>query len=49
MTTFLESVIPEIQNLWGSSFSSKYLKFKLDLRNTAKNEEKDFFSEIIAS
>ena len=27
----------EIQNLWGSSFLSKYLKFNLDLKNAAKN------------
>ena len=33
----------EIQNLWGSSFLSKYLKFNLDLKNAAKNWEKVFF------
>ena len=33
----------EIQNLWGSSFLSKYLEFNLDLKNAAKNWEKVFF------
>ena len=40
LTTFLESVISEIQNLLGSSFFSKYLKFILDLKNEAKYWQK---------
>ena len=31
-----------MQNLWGSSFSSEYLKFKQDFKNAAKNSEKVF-------
>ena len=42
MTTFSDSVISEIQNLWGSSFTAKYFKFKLDFKNTAKNLESPF-------
>ena len=42
MTTVLESLISEIQNLWGSSFFSKYLKIKLDFKNAAKNRENAF-------
>ena len=37
LTKFSESVISETENLWGSSFFSKYLKFKLDLKNAAKS------------
>ena len=33
LTTFSESVISEIQNLWGSSFFSKCSKFNLDFKN----------------
>ena len=33
----------QMQNLWVSSFLSNYLKFNLNLRNTAKNWEKFFF------
>ena len=40
LTTFLESVISDIQNLLGSSFFSKYLKFILDLKNEAKYWQK---------
>ena len=40
--TFWESVISELQNLWGSSFVVKYWKFILDFRNTAKNPQKVF-------
>ena len=36
-TTFSESVISEIQKLWGSPFFSKYSKFNLDFKNSAKN------------
>ena len=36
LNTFWESVISKIQNLWGSSFFSKYLKFNLDIENTEK-------------
>ena len=42
VTTFSESVISEIQNLWGSYFVSKYLKFNLNFKNAAKNSEKVF-------
>ena len=42
LTTFSESVISDIQNLWGSSFCSKCLKFNLDFENVAKIWEKDF-------
>ena len=42
LTTFLESVTSKIQNLWGSSFYSKCLKFNLDFKNAAKNWEKVF-------
>ena len=34
--------ISEIQNLWGSSFFSKCLKFIVDFENAAKNSEKVF-------
>ena len=37
LTTFSKSVTSKIQNLWGSSFYSKCLKFNLDLKNSAKN------------
>ena len=43
LTTFSESVISEIQNLWGSFFVSKYLKFNLDFKNVAENWENVFF------
>ena len=42
LTTFPESVISEIQNLWGSSFFSKYSKFNQDFKNAARNSEKVF-------
>ena len=42
LITFSESVISEIQNLWGSSFFSKYSKFKLNFKNVEKNCEKIF-------
>ena len=42
MTMFSESVISEIQNLWGSSFFSKYSKFNQDFKNAARNSEKVF-------
>ena len=42
LTTFLESVISEVQHLWGSSFVSKCSKFKLHFENVQKNWEKDF-------
>ena len=35
LTTFSESVIWEIQNLWRSSFFSKYSKCNLDFKNAA--------------
>ena len=34
--------ISEIQNLWGSSFFSKCLKFIVDFKNAAKNSENVF-------
>ena len=37
LTTFSESVVSEIQNLWRSSFFSEYLKFNRDFENAAKN------------
>ena len=40
MITFSESVIPEIQNLWGSSFLSKCSKFDVYLKNAVKNWQK---------
>ena len=40
--TFLESLISKIQNLWGSTFVSKCLKFILDFENASKNWEKVF-------
>ena len=46
LTTFSQSVICAMQNLWGSSFYSKCLKFNLDFKNVAKIWEKVFFSEI---
>ena len=42
LTTFSESVTSKIQNLWGSSFDSKCLKFNVDFKNAAKNWEKVF-------
>ena len=42
LTTFSESVTSKIQNLWGSSFVSKCLKFNVDFKNAAKNWEKVF-------
>ena len=42
LTTIWDSVILKIQNLWGSSFTLKYLKFNLHLKNAAKNWEKVF-------
>ena len=37
MITIWEYVIPEIQNLWGSYFSSKCSKFDIYLKNAVKN------------
>ena len=42
LATFSESVTSKIQNLWGSSFYSKCLKFNVDFKNAAKNWEKVF-------
>ena len=39
---FSETLIWEIQNLWGSCFFSKYFKYNLYLKNAAKNWEKVF-------
>ena len=41
-TRFLKSVTWEIQNLWGLSFVSKYLKFNLDFKNAVTNWEEIF-------
>ena len=49
LTMFSESLTSKIHTLWGSSFSSKCLKFNLDFKNAAKTEETYFVSEIIAS
>ena len=42
LTTFSESVVSKRQNLWGSYFASKYLKFKLSFKNAGKIEQKFF-------
>ena len=42
LTTFAESVISEIQELWGSSFLKKYSRFNSDFKNVARNWEKVF-------
>ena len=42
LTRSSESVILEIQNLWGSYFFSKSSKLNLNFKNTAKNWEKSF-------
>ena len=42
LTTFSESVISEMQNLWGSSFDEKYLKFLVDCNNAPRNSQKVF-------
>ena len=42
LTTFSESKNSEIQNLWRSSFVSKYSKFNLDFKIEAKNWKKVF-------
>ena len=42
LTTFSKSVNSEKQNLWGSSFVSKYSKFNIDFKIEAKNGEKVF-------
>ena len=49
LTTFSESVISKKQNLWESSFFSKYLKFNLHFKNSVKKWEKFFCCEVIAS
>ena len=43
LTAFSEFVPSEIQNLWESSFSSKYLKFIGNFKTPEKNSEKVFF------
>ena len=43
LTMFSDLVISEIQNLWGSSFKSKYSKHNQYFRNGEKNSE-NFFS-----
>ena len=40
LTMFSDSVISEIQKLWGSAFSLKYSKFNLNFKNATKNREK---------
>ena len=42
LTTFSESLITKIQNLWGRYFLSKYLEFSLNFKNAAKNWGKVF-------
>ena len=42
LTTFSESLISEIQHLWGSSFFPKCSKSNLDFKNVAKKWEKVF-------
>ena len=43
LTTFYDSVISEIQNLWGSFFFSKNLRFNIHFKNAVKNWGKVFF------
>ena len=44
-----QSIISETNNLWGSSFFSKYFKFYVDSQNAEKNWENIFTDfEIIA-
>ena len=48
LTTFSESVLLEIQNLWGSNFVSKCPEFHLDFKNAWKYWERLFrFSDNI--
>ena len=42
LTRFMESVILEIHQLWGSSFSWKSIKFNIYFKNADKNWEKVF-------
>ena len=42
LTTFSESVISEVRNVWRSSFNSRHLKCNLDFKNASKNWEKKF-------
>ena len=49
LATFLESLISEMQHLWGSYFVPKYLEFNLDFKNAAKISENFSFFELIAS
>ena len=42
LTSFLESVISEIQKLWWTNFVSKCSKLNLDFKNSAKNWAKHF-------
>ena len=49
LTTFSESIVSDIQNLWGSSLFSKSLKFILDFKMQQKRGKNIFLSEIIAS
>ena len=42
LTTFSQSITSKIQNLWGSTFDSKFLKFNLNFKNAAKNSERVF-------
>ena len=39
LTTFFESVISEVDQLWGSSFFREYLKFDPDFKIAEKNGE----------
>ena len=45
LTTFSESVIWEIQKLWGSSFFSKRSKFQIHFKNREKKRKKLFFRD----
>ena len=42
LTTFSDSVISEMQNLWGSSLFKKLSKFQLDIKNAEKKLENVF-------
>ena len=49
LTTFLESVLSKIQNLWQVSFFSKCLGLNLDFKNAAITDKMFNVSEKIAS
>ena len=46
---FLVAVVPEMHQLWGSSFFGNCFKFNIDFKNAKKKWKKGFGFEIIAS